>query len=164
MTSSDIVITRLGLRFLSRQIPCMIGRSGITSHKNEGDSATPRGIHSITGFFYRPDRVSRPSSLFVPIRPRDLWSDDVSDPSYNLMVQAPHEYRCERLTRSDPLYDVLIVINWNWPIAISGKGSAIFLHQWRRCCYPTEGCIAVRRDHLIWIARRVCKNTHFIIN
>ena len=163
MTPFDMVVTRWGMRFWGRQIPCVIGRCGFTRYKTEGDGATPCGVHRLVGFFYRPDRVPRPSSLFVPIRPRDMWSDDVDDPDYNLMVQTPHKYRCERLIRGDTLYDILIVMDWNWPIAVYGKGSAIFLHQWRRCCYPTEGCVAIRRDHLIWIAHRICQKTRLII-
>ena len=68
------------------------------------------------------------------------------------MVRAPYEPSHEKLRRADPLYDVIMLTDWNWPQAQAGKGSAIFLHQWRRPGYPTEGCIAFDRTHLHWIA------------
>ncbi|MCV6586652.1 MAG: L,D-transpeptidase family protein, partial [Marinibacterium sp.] len=43
-------------------------------------------------------------------------------------------------------------------------GSAIFLHQWRRPGYPTEGCIAFRRDHLRWIVQRLRPGTRLIVS
>ena len=38
----------------------------------------------------------------------------------------------ERLRRADPLYDLVILTDWNWPSAERGRGSAIFMHRWRR--------------------------------
>ncbi len=99
----------------------------------------------------------------IPIRPGDLWSDDAADPDYNLMVRAPHGYSHERLRRGDRLYDLVILTDWNWPQAVPGRGSAIFLHRWRRPGYPTEGCIAVRPDHLTWIARHIRYNTRLVV-
>ncbi|KEO54208.1 hypothetical protein TP2_04615 [Thioclava pacifica DSM 10166] len=59
------------------------------------------------------------------------------------------------MRRSDPLYDIVLITDWNYPAATPGRGSAIFLHQRRRAGYPTAGCLAFRRDHLIWIAQRI---------
>jgi L,D-peptidoglycan transpeptidase YkuD (ErfK/YbiS/YcfS/YnhG family) len=131
--------------------------------KREGDGATPCGIHRIAGILYRPDRIAPPSRWAIPIGPGDLWSDDVADPDYNHMVRFPHGFSHERLRRADPLYDLVVLTDWNWPDARPGRGSAIFLHQWRRPGYPTEGCIAFRRDHLAWIAARVTPQTRLIV-
>ena len=152
MTPRDLVLTPRGVRFLGSHYPCTIGRGGIAGHKREGDGGTPVGEHHIVGMLYRPDRLPRPTHWAVPIRPGDLWSDDVGDPDYNLMVRAPHGFSHEHLRRADPLYDVVLLTDWNWPYAVKGRGSAIFLHQWRRPGFPTEGCVAFRRDHL----RRIC--------
>ena len=103
MTPKDLVLTRLGLRFQNHLYPCSIGRSGLSANKSEGDGATPRGVHAITGLLYRPDRVSPPTESARPIRPGDLWSDDPQDPAYNLMVRAPYAHSHERLRRADPL-------------------------------------------------------------
>lgn len=97
----------------------------------------------------------RPVAWARPIRPRDLWSDDRADPNYNHLVRAPHMFSHETLRRSDPLYDLILLTDWNWPDAVPGRGSAIFVHSWRKPGHPTEGCIGLRRRDLIWIARRI---------
>nr|WP_237072518.1 L,D-transpeptidase family protein [Pseudaestuariivita rosea] len=158
-----MVVTRRGVRFWRQFFPISIGRGGLSDNKREGDGATPRGIHRIVGLLYRPDRLAKPVNWAVPIRPCDLWSDDPADDNYNLMVRAPHRFSHERLRRADPLYDLVLITDWNWPQAVKGKGSAIFLHQWRRPGYPTEGCVAFRRDHLQWIAQRITYQTRLIV-
>lgn len=163
MTPLDMVVTPRGLRFAGRWFPCTVGKGGISDHKREGDGATPRGVHRIVGMLYRPDRITAPSDWAVPIRPGDLWSDDVGDENYNQMVRAPHSYGHEVLRRADPLYDVVILTDWNWPYAVKGRGSAIFMHRWRRPGYPTEGCIGLRPDHLLWIAARIRFETRLIV-
>ena len=60
----------------------------------------------------------------------------------------------ERLARADRLYDIFLVTDWNWPDAVPGTGSAIFVHVWRRPRNPTAGCLAFRPDHLRWILAR----------
>lgn len=163
MTPSDLVLTPRGVRFLGQHFPCSIGRGGLRANKAEGDGATPRGIHHITGCLYRPDRTRRPAPWAAPILPGDLWSDDLRHAAYNQMVRAPYAHSHESLRRADPLYDLILLTDWNWPIATPGNGSAIFLHQWRKPHHPTEGCIAFRRDHLTWIAARVTPGTRLIV-
>ena len=158
-----MVLTPLGLRFQGRLLPCSIGRGGVTGAKREGDSATPTGVHRIIGMMYRADRMAAPTGCAVPILPSDLWSDDPGDAEYNQLVRAPYYPSHEKMCRADPLYDLVILTDWNWPKAVPGRGSAIFIHQWRRPRYPTEGCIALRRDHLRWLAQRVVKNTRLIV-
>ncbi|MCV6586506.1 MAG: L,D-transpeptidase family protein [Marinibacterium sp.] len=164
MTPQDLVLTPGGVRFRGRVFPCTIGKGGVRRDKREGDGATPRGQHRITGLLYRPDRMARPADWAVPIGPRDLWSDDSRDPDYNRQVRAPHGFSHESLRRADPLYDLVLLTDWNWPDARPGRGSAIFLHQWRRPGYPTEGCIAFRRDHLRWIVQRLRPGTRLIVS
>ncbi|SMX46337.1 L,D-transpeptidase family protein [Actibacterium lipolyticum] len=163
MRADDLVLTPYGVRFCGRVIPCSIGRGGLSHNKREGDGATPIGTHQIVGLLYRPDRITPPSDWATPIGPGDLWSDDVNDPDYNHMVRAPHPFGHEKLRRADPLYDLIILTDWNWPVSEKGRGSAIFLHQWRKPHHPTEGCIAFRRDHLRWIAARISDQTKLIV-
>lgn len=163
MSPADLVLTPRGIRFGGRTLPCAIGRGGIRADKREGDGATPRGTHRIVGLLYRPDRLPRPTSWARPIGPRDLWSDDTADPEYNHPVRAPHRFGHERLRRADPLYDLVLVTNWNYPDARPGAGSAIFLHLWRKPRHPTEGCIAFRRDHLLWLVTRIAPGTRLIV-
>lgn len=163
MSPADMVLTRRGLRFAGQFWPCTIGRGGVSRHKREGDGATPAGVHRIVGMLHRPDRLARPTDWALPIRPGDLWSDDMGDIDYNQMVRAPYPHSHEALRRADPLYDLVILTDWNWPYAVKGRGSAIFLHQQRSKGFPTEGCIAFRRDHLQRIARLIGYETRLIV-
>ncbi len=163
MTVQDMVLTPCGLRYLGRTFPCTIGRGGISAKKNEGDGATPVGMLRVTGLFYRADRMPLPAPWAAPIGPRDLWSDASEDPAYNTHVTAPYAPSHENLRRADPLYDLILTTDWNWPNATPGAGSAIFLHQWRRPAYPTEGCIAFARPHIRWIAQRAALGTRIIV-
>ncbi|SDD95145.1 L,D-peptidoglycan transpeptidase YkuD, ErfK/YbiS/YcfS/YnhG family [Paracoccus isoporae] len=163
MSPADIVLTPAGLRFLGRHLPCSIGRGGVTKAKAEGDGATPSGIHAVTACWYRPDRIARPAPWAVPIGPVDLWCDASGHPDYNRHVRAPFAASHETLRRADPLYDIVLTTDWNWPAAVPGMGSAIFLHQWRRPGYATAGCIAMARRDLVWLAARAAPGTRIIV-
>ncbi|MDO5705512.1 MAG: L,D-transpeptidase family protein [Paracoccus sp. (in: a-proteobacteria)] len=154
-----MILTPIGLRAFGRMIPCSIGRGGIRNDKAEGDGATPVGLHHIAALYYRPDRLPPPAPWAIPIGPRDLWCDDPGHPAYNHPARAPLTASHEKLRRADPLYDVILTTDWNWPDATPGRGSAIFLHQWRCPGYPTEGCIAMARANLIWLAGRAAPGT-----
>jgi L,D-peptidoglycan transpeptidase YkuD (ErfK/YbiS/YcfS/YnhG family) len=155
MNADDLVVTPTGLRFRNRWFACTVGRGGVTGAKREGDGASPRGVHGIVGLLYRPDRMAKPVNWAVPIRLGDLWSDDPDDEDYNLLVKAPYPHSHEVLRRADPMYDLIVITNWNWPHAKRGRGSGIFIHQWRRPGYPTAGCIGLDRGDLRWIAQRL---------
>ncbi|EAP85478.1 L,D-transpeptidase family protein [Rhodobacteraceae bacterium R_SAG8] len=163
MTPDDLVLTPRGVRFQGQLYPCTIGKTGITRNKREGDKATPAGIHRIVGMLYRPDRIPAPVPWAMPIGPRDLWSDDGTQGDYNSLVQAPYPHSHEVLRRADPLYDLVILTDWNWPDAVAGRGSAIFIHQQRRPGYPTEGCVAFSRAHLHQIAVRLTRHSRLIV-
>jgi L,D-peptidoglycan transpeptidase YkuD (ErfK/YbiS/YcfS/YnhG family) len=162
---TDIIVTPMGAWFMGRRIPCAVGRTGITHAKTEGDGATPAGVHSFVGLLYRPDRVPRSAlpDWAVPIRPRDGWSDDPQDQDYNLIVTRPHGFGHERLWRADRLYDVVLLTNWNWPYAVRGAGSAIFMHRWRAPGRRTAGCVAMAPADLLWVARRIRHHTRLIV-
>jgi L,D-peptidoglycan transpeptidase YkuD (ErfK/YbiS/YcfS/YnhG family) len=161
----DIYVGKTGAQFMGRRIACTLGRGGVVAAqaKREGDEGTPRGVHWITGLLYRPDRMPKPAGWAQPIGPPDLWSDDPADPDYNHLVRAPHRFSHESLRRSDPQYDLILLTNWNWPNAEPGRGSAIFLHRWRRPGAPTAGCIGFAPADLLWIARRIAHQTRVII-
>ncbi|WP_442953544.1 L,D-transpeptidase family protein [Paracoccus sp. (in: a-proteobacteria)] len=158
-----MVLTPAGLRFRGRLFPCAIGKTGISATKREGDGATPEGRHRITGLWYRPDRLPPPAPWARPIGPGDLWCDDPGHPAYNRHVRAPLSASQERLRRADPLYDLILTTDWN-QAGLPGRGSAIFLHQWRRPRFGTEGCIAFARPHLLWIAARAVPGTELIVS
>ncbi|PCD76357.1 L,D-transpeptidase family protein [Pseudothioclava arenosa] len=156
-------LTPRGLWAFGRCLPVELGRGGLSDDKREGDGATPIGRHRILGMLYRADRLPAPQPWAEPIGPQDLWCDASGHPAYNLPVKAPFAASHEALHRSDPLYDIVLITDWNYPQATPGKGSAIFLHQRRRAGYPTAGCLAFRRDHLIWLASRITRGQEFLI-
>ena len=163
MKPSDLVVGRWGARFMGRRFSCTIGRGGVRGDKREGDGATPVGTHRFIGMLYRPDRMTRPADWALPIGPLDGWSDDPKDDDYNIMIRLPHAFSHEKLRRPDPIYDLILLTDWNWPDARAGRGSAIFVHQWRRPHARTAGCIAFARQDLLWIAQRIRHQSRLII-
>lgn len=79
---------------------------------------------------------------------RDGWCDAPTHAAYNRPVRLPFGFSHETLTRSDSLYDVALILDWNVSRRARGAGSAIFLHVARDGFPPTEGCIALRRGDL----------------
>lgn len=158
-----LVLTPRGVRFGARIWPCTVGRGAVRADKHEGDGATPVGTHRIVGCLYRPDRVARPAPWALPIRPGDLWSDDMGQPDYNQLVRAPYAHSHESLRRADRLYDIILLTDWNWPEATPGAGSAIFLHRWRKPGHPTEGCIAFHPGDLAQLAARIVPGTPLVV-
>ncbi len=151
----DLVVGRWGARFRGRRFPCAIGRGGIRWEKREGDGATPAGVFRLEFVYRRPDRVAPAGDIAVAAtRLWMRWSDDPGDPDYNSEIAAPHAFRTEALWRADPLYDLVGVLDHNRHPAAPGLGSAIFLHVWRRPRFPTEGCVAFRREDLRLILGR----------
>ncbi len=163
MKPCDLVVGRWGARFMGRNFACTIGRGGLRADKREGDGATPVGVHRFVGMLYRPDRMARPADWALPIGPADGWSDDPKDDAYNTMIRLPHPFSHEKLARSDPMYDLILLTDWNWPEARAGYGSAIFVHQWRRPHARTAGCVAFSRANLRWIAQRIQHQSRLII-
>ena len=162
----DLVVTHWSARFMGCNIPVAIGRGGISKKIGEGDGITPIGKYSIKGIGFRNDRISFKSTNVEMrhIKINDLWSDDPNDKNYNHKVSSnDYSFSHERLRRSDNLYDAFGVLDYNWPNAKPGKGSAIFIHAWRRPRYPTEGCIAFDITDLIWIFEKWRFNSRVII-
>lgn len=160
-----MVLTPTGLRFAGRVFPVTIGRSGVAKDKTEGDGATPAGILRVVGLLFRPDRINRAHlpHWARPIHREDRWCDLSGHPDYNHLTRKPFGKSAERLRRADPLYDLVLPLDWNWPEAIPGKGSAIFIHQWRRPGHPTAGCLAFARRDLMFIARNAAPGTRVVV-
>ncbi len=155
----DLVVGRWGARFRGRWFPCAVGWGGIGEKRAEGDGVTPAGRHRVEAIFWRPDRMHKPCTthaqsmqkILQPIGPTAAWSDDPADPNYNGPVRRPHGFGHEALRRSDGQYDLVAVLDWNRRPVVAGRGSAIFLHVWKRPRWPTAGCVAFRREDLRWI-------------
>jgi L,D-peptidoglycan transpeptidase YkuD (ErfK/YbiS/YcfS/YnhG family) len=147
--------TRGTVRLGTLLVPCALGRGGRRARKREGDGATPVGCWHIAEVIYRSDRLRRPATA-LPVRPigrNDGWCDAPADRNYNRAVRHPYPASAERLWREDHLYDVLVVLSHNARPRVRGHGSAIFVHVAWPGYAPTEGCIALRREHLLRLLR-----------
>ena len=166
---SDLRVGAWGAAFAGRRFACAVGRGGIGAKRAEGDGVTPLGIHRLELLLYRPDRPAGRAGARAfagPVRaigPRDGWSDDPRDPAYNGPVRLPWGASHERLRRADPLYDLVGVLDWNRHPVTPGRGSAIFLHLWRRPRRPTAGCVAFRAADLLWILARWTPRSRVIV-
>lgn len=138
------------VHFAGGTVACALGHGGIRQDKREGDGATPAGLLPLRRVLYRADRLARPNTRLPvsTIGPADGWCDDPEDPAYNRPVRLPHPGRSERLWREDGLYDLIAVLGHNDAPVLPGRGSAIFLHVAAPGYAPTEGCVALARDHL----------------
>jgi len=162
----DLVVTSWGARFRGVSVPCAIGRGGIGEKRGEGDGITPIGVFQLAALKIRPDRLSfqTPHITQDVIHVADIWSDDPRDPEYNHGVNGPnYPFSHEKQRRADPLYDTFGILDFNWPDAVAGAGSAIFLHIWRKPRHPTEGCVAFDRKVLIWIFENWQERSRVII-
>ena len=158
-------LTPAGLRAHGHRLPCTVGRSGVTAAKQEGDGATPAGLHRIVQLLWRPDRLGRPSwphRAARPIRPGEIWCEDPGDAFYNQRVRRPGAVSEEHLRRPDPLYDLILVLDWN-AAGTPGRGSAIFVHRRRRPGAPTAGCLALSARDLRRLAERTRPGDRLIV-
>jgi L,D-peptidoglycan transpeptidase YkuD (ErfK/YbiS/YcfS/YnhG family) len=148
--------TRGFVRLGGLAFPCALGRSGRSARKREGDGATPVGSWRLLAVLYRSDRGRRPLTP-LPVRqiaPEDGWCDAPADPNYNRAVRHPYPGSAERLWRDDSIYDIVVVLGHSVRPRVRGAGSAVFMHLARPGYGPTEGCIALKREHLLQLLER----------
>ncbi|MBT4146478.1 MAG: hypothetical protein HOE45_06300 [Gammaproteobacteria bacterium] len=97
----------------------------------------------------------------------DGWCDDPSDTAYNKAVMLPYHASAEALWRDDDLYDVLVVLGHNDSPALPGKGSAIFMHVAKdlddKDYLGTEGCVSLRKTHLLELLPALTPETSLLI-
>ena len=139
--------------FGSKKVDCALGRHGTIAalDKREGDLKSPIGIWPIRYAYYRPDRLPRPETglKLMALTPEDGWCDDPQHALYNQAVRLPFEASHEKLWRDDHVYDLIIVLGHNDNPIVPGLGSAIFAHVAREDFRGTEGCVALRREHVL---------------
>jgi L,D-peptidoglycan transpeptidase YkuD (ErfK/YbiS/YcfS/YnhG family) len=129
-------------------VPCAIGAAGIRRSKREGDGATPAGRFACLGGFFEAAVAPRPRAQFpLQVVKEDMgWCDDPRAANYNRLVRLPSRFGHETLRRDDGLYNLVIVIDYNFTRRTKHRGSAIFLHCARPDFAPTAGCIALAAD------------------
>ena len=128
--------------------------------KKEGDLITPKGKYKIKYILYRKDRVKIQSKIKKIIIKKEMgWCDDPNSRHYNKIIKLPSSYKYEKLYKKENIYDIILVLNYNMNPIIKNKGSAIFIHVAKKNYKKTEGCIALKKIHLLKILKELKKNT-----
>lgn len=156
-----IIINKYGLlRYKNLNFRCALGKAGVGKKRVEGDNITPLGIYKIVKIFYRKDRIKKISSKFklFSINKNMCWCDDSKSKHYNQLIKLPTNYNHEKLYRTDCVYDLILVLNYNMKPIIKNKGSAIFIHVTKNY-KKTAGCVALKKDHLIKLVSKINKST-----
>ena len=92
------------------------------------------------------------------------WCDDPSSQYYNKLIKYPFTGSTEKLWLTKKIYDVIILINYNLKPIIKNKGSAIFLHISNKNYTPTKGCVSVSKKDILFLIKKINKNTKLVIN
>ena len=86
------------------------------------------------------------------------WCDDPLSKNYNKLIKIPSEYNYEKLYKKDNVYDIILVLNYNMNPIVKNKGSAIFIHVTKANYKKTEGCVAIKKVHLLKIIKELKNN------
>ena len=91
------------------------------------------------------------------------WCDDPASKYYNREIKFPFKGSAEKLWRKDNIYDLIIVLNYNFNPIIINKGSAIFLHICKNNYAATKGCIAINKKDMMNLLVNIKSKTKLII-
>ena len=156
-----IFINKKYLTINDYKAKCAVGKRGIGFKKKEGDLITPKGNYKIKYIMYRKDRIKTIKSKIkrVVIKKNMGWCDDPRSKEYNKLIKLPSIYSCEKLYKKESIYDIILVLNYNMHPVKKNKGSAIFIHIAKKNYKKTEGCVAVKKIHLLKIINKLKKNS-----
>ena len=161
-----IIVKKSGyLKYKNFKFRCALGKGGIKQKEREGDFITPKGKFKLIKIYYRSDRIKKINSTLkkIKIKKNMGWCDDVSSNCYNKQIKINKKISHEKLHRKDNVYDIIVVLNYNLNPIIKGKGSAIFLHVAKKNYNKTQGCIALKKNELLYLISKIKKNTQIRI-
>jgi len=162
-----IIVKKSGhLKYKNLKFRCALGSAGVKKKTKEGDNITPKGIFKIIKIYYRPDKIKKIITLIktIKIKKNMGWCDDPKSRFYNKQIKLPSKLGHEKLYRSDNLYDLIAVLNYNTKPIIKNKGSAIFIHIAKKNFSKTKGCIAVKKEDLIYLLSKIKRNSQVKIS
>ncbi len=136
--------------------PVTVGKRGMALNKREGDQCSPLGLFAITELF--GNRPPHPCHMpFLQMGAEDIVVDDPKSKFYNAFAKKGSSEKdwesFEEMARSDGLYEMGAVIDYNRQAPKPYLGSAIFLHIWRGPKMGTAGCTAMARQDMLRLAR-----------
>ena len=161
-----IIVKKSGyLNYKNFKFRCALGKNGIRQKKREGDFVTPKGKYKLIKIYYRADRIKKVRSPLkkIKIKKNMGWCDDVNSKYYNKQIEINKKISHEKLYRKDSVYDIVVVLNYNLNPIIKSKGSAIFLHVAKKNYNKTQGCIALKKNELLYLVSKIKKNTQIRI-
>jgi len=123
-----------------------VGRSGVSSHKQEGDGATPTGLYSIGSGFYIHSAPDTGLDLFQ-ITQDTYWIDDPDSQFYNQRIEGTENKDWDSAEHMIDYgtYRYGFVVDYNLT-AEYNAGSAIFFHIGSS---STAGCIATSENMVL---------------
>ena len=156
-----ILINKKYLNYYKYKVKCSVGKRGIGYKKKEGDLITPVGLYRIKYILYRKDRIKHLKTKIktIAIKKNMGWCNDSKSKKYNQLIRYPFKFNSERLYRSDNIYDMIIVLNFNMSPVKKNKGSAIFIHVAKNKFSSTKGCIALKKNELKKMIKFLTKTT-----
>jgi L,D-peptidoglycan transpeptidase YkuD (ErfK/YbiS/YcfS/YnhG family) len=161
-----IIVKKSGyLKYKKMKFPCALGKGGVKKKTKEGDNITPKGTFKVIRIYYRPDKIKKFKTLVkkIKIKKNMGWCDDPTSHFYNKQIKLPTNLGHEKLYRNDNLYDLIAVLNYNTDPIIKNKGSAIFVHVAKKNFNKTKGCVAIKKENLIYLLSKIKKNTQIKI-
>ncbi len=156
-----ILINNKYLTYNNYKVKCAIGKKGIDFKSKEGDLITPKGIYKIKFILYRKDRIKNIQTKLrkIQIKKNMGWCDDPKSKKYNKLIYSPINYSYEKLYKRENIYDIILVLNYNMNPIKKNKGSAIFIHVAKKNYKKTEGCVAIKKNHLLNIIKNIKAKT-----
>ena len=148
------------------KVKCALGKEGDRNKEKEGDLITPKGSFKLKYIFYRKDKIKSLKTRLkkIAINNKMGWCDDPTSKYYNKLIRFPFMKSAEKLYRSDNVYDIILVLDYNMnPIKLN-RGSAIFVHIAKKGFSPTKGCVAISKRELKKLVGKVNKQTRVIID
>ncbi|MFT5681253.1 MAG: L,D-peptidoglycan transpeptidase YkuD (ErfK/YbiS/YcfS/YnhG family) [Myxococcota bacterium] len=163
--------TESGWDAVGEPLPARIGREGLAwgiglhpeqpgRQKVEGDWRAPAGAFQVGLALGDAPLSPAPSWPMETVTERTLWVEDPTSPLYNQRHLVPGDRPLtewetnQRMRLGDPAHRLKVVIEHNTDPPVSGSGSAIFFHIWRRDGgSPTAGCTAVPASELESLTR-----------
>jgi L,D-peptidoglycan transpeptidase YkuD (ErfK/YbiS/YcfS/YnhG family) len=140
--------------------------AGIGKKLKEGDKITPQGIFKIIKVYYRSDKIKKiiTNLKTIKIKKNMGWCDDSKSVYYNQQIKLPSKFTHEKLYRKDNIYNLIAVLNYNMNPTVKRKGSAIFIHIAKKNYKSTAGCIALKKEDLLKLLKKIKKNTRIKIS
>lgn len=144
-----------------------LGYGGLSDRKREGDGATPTGAYPLGPTVYGIAPNPGVRTAYHRLVCGDWWDEDPHSPGYNTFRHLPCGQAppfggdSEALWQATTGYQQFAVVEYNTHPVVSGRGSAIFLHD--DLGHPTNGCISLPQEELLRLLRGLRPAAHPLI-